>query len=176
MLARIVAPANEPLNLTETKHYLRVDHGHDDALITDLITAARMYAEHWLRRSLITQSWKLSYDDFLPDQLSVPMGPVISITSVTKIHADQSTELVPSQYYNLNAAKDTLITEIAIEAFRIEIVYQAGYGGSSAVPRPIKHGMLAHIAAMYDMRGDMDCSKLPTLTEQLYIPFREFSL
>src|SRR5688572_29997630 len=80
LLTRVSAPASEPLTLAEAKLYLRVDHTNEDALIGDMIVAARMTAESWLKRSLISQAWKLSYDDGIPDIVWLPMGPVSSIT------------------------------------------------------------------------------------------------
>ncbi|MEQ1790660.1 MAG: head-tail connector protein, partial [Rickettsiales bacterium] len=61
LLERISAPATEPITLAEAKLYLRVDSSSEDNLITDLIVAARMSAEAWLKNSLISQSWKLVY-------------------------------------------------------------------------------------------------------------------
>jgi len=176
MLARIVAPAVEPLTLTETKLYLRVDHNDEDAPINDLIVAARMVAESWLKRSLITQTWKLTYDDCLHDETPLPMGPVASITSVVIVNRDNSSQTVNVDEYYLNAAKNKLIIEGSLVGFKIEISYSAGYGSASFVPKPIKQGMLAHIAYMYDERGNGCNASLPDLSGMLYMPFREISL
>jgi uncharacterized phiE125 gp8 family phage protein len=176
LLARVVAPANEPLTLSETKLYLRVDDTSSDSLINDLITASRMMAEHWLKRSLITQTWKLVYDDYVPDQVTLPMGPVGSISSVVTIGRDNSTQTMDSDLYYLNASKNTIIFDSMVVGFKVEITYTAGYGNAAAVPKPIKQGMLAHIADMYDNRG-MGCnSALPELSTMLYMPFREICL
>ncbi|MBY0407045.1 MAG: head-tail connector protein, partial [Rickettsiales bacterium] len=52
LLERATAPVAEPLTLAETKLYLRVSGGDEDALIGDMIASARIMAEQWLRRSL----------------------------------------------------------------------------------------------------------------------------
>lgn len=44
-LVRIVAPAAEPLTLSETKDFLRVPHDDDDSRIADMIITARTLAE-----------------------------------------------------------------------------------------------------------------------------------
>jgi uncharacterized phiE125 gp8 family phage protein len=176
LLTRISAPASEPLTLAEAKLYLRVDHNNDDTLIGDLIVAARMIAESWLKRSLITQSWKIAYDDYVCERIPLHMGPVNSITSVVIVNRDGTTQAISSTTYYLNAARDTLIIDNVIFGFRIEISYATGYGAASAVPTPIKQGLLEHIAAMYDNRGEAGETSLPDQTVRLYMPFREIRL
>lgn len=176
LLQRVAAPADEPISLAETKLYLRIDHDHEDLLIHDLIITARMTAEQWLKRSLIKQSWKLAHDACLPECVALPMGPVESITSVTAVNRDNTTQLIDDGAYYLNAGKDTLVFESAVIGFRIEIIYVAGYGAAHDMPRPIKQGMLAHVACMYDHRAEPEYAVLPAQTISLYTPFRGVSL
>ncbi|MFW0776996.1 MAG: head-tail connector protein [Rickettsiales bacterium] len=175
-LVRVVAPTNEPITLTEAKLYLRVDHVDEDVLINDLIVAARMHAEHWLKRSILTQTWKLAYDDYLTEEVLLPMGPVSSIDNVTIIDRDEDSEVLDSGLYYLNASKDAIIFDECLSAHRIEITYVTGYGDASMVPKSIKQGMLSHIASMYDGRGEGTGHVLPEQSVCLYMPFREVSL
>jgi len=66
-LKRTIAPASQPVTLTEAKAYMRVDGTDDDTLITDLIEAATDFVESYLRRALITQTWRLTLDWFPRD-------------------------------------------------------------------------------------------------------------
>lgn len=172
-LSRITAPASEPLTLAETKLYLRVDGSGEDALITDLIVSSRMIAEQWLKRSLITQSWKLTFDEYVQDEIMLPMGPINAVTSVTIVNRDTTTQIINSNSYYLNAAKDKLIFDSVLIGFKIEILYSTGYGDATSIPKPIKHGILSHIAAMYDNRGEPMDGVLPDQAVRLYMPFRE---
>ena len=61
------APSSEPLTLSETKSYLRVDHSNDDALITSLIIASRQFVEEHTGRGLMTQTLNLFLDGFRED-------------------------------------------------------------------------------------------------------------
>ena len=176
LLTRVTAPASEPVSVEDAKLYLRVDGSEEDTLIGDMIVAARLAAEDTLKRSLITQSWKLAYDDYLPEMVYLPMGPVASVSSVTVVNRDTSTQPISSDMYYLNAARDTLLLDSVLFGFRVEIVYATGYGGASSVPQPIRHGMLAHIAALYDARGVDAMVALPEQTLRLYLPFREVRL
>ena len=177
MLSRVLAPASEPLTLKETKLYLRLDTSHEDALISDLIVAARMQAEQYLRRSLITQSWQVEYDMKGEVYFPLPLGPVQSITSVSSIDGNGDSQILSASTYALTVAKDAIQFLMFTSASRIEVIYVAGYGDATAVPRPIKLGMLAHIAAMYDVRGDnADSGGFPAQTVGFYAPYREVGL
>lgn len=177
LLTRVTAPASEPATLTEAKLYLRVDNTNEDTLISDLIVAARMVAESWLKRSLINQSWKLAFDYGIPDCVWLPMGPVNAITSVVIVNRDTTTVTIDPSTYWLNAAQNALMLDSMQIGFRIEITYSTGYGASETnVPTPIKQGMLAHIATMYDSRGETGEVALPEQSVALYMPFREVRL
>ena len=173
-LVRFAAPAAEPLTLSETKQFLRVSHADDDTRINDMMISARLLAEQWLKRSLVTQSWKLTYEDELPCYVPLPMGPVQSITSITSISATGSSTIIPASSYALSADKSRLLLSAAISGHRVEIVYVAGYGTASQLPRPIKLGLLQHIAAMYD--GQIELAPIPDAVLQYYMPFRELRL
>lgn len=171
-LERIAPPASEPVTLAEAKLYLRVDSTSEDSLISDLIVAARMSAESWLRSSLITQSWKLVYNDYLESEVDLPMPPVASVSSVVVVNRDTTTQTISANDYYLNAAKTRLLFDNYVSGFSIEIAYNTGYGTAADVPTPIKYGILAHIAAMYDERGLLGQVNLPPQVSALYAPFR----
>ena len=176
LLTRVTAPATEPVTLAEAKLYLRVDSNIEDSLITDLIVAARMSAEAWLKSSLITQSWKLVYNDYLDESIELPMFPVVSIASVVVVNRDSTTQTISASNYYLSAAKNMLLFDNYVSGFSIEITYNTGYGAAAQVPSPIKYGILAHVAAMYDERGLIRQEKLPHQVSTLYAPFREVVL
>ncbi len=171
-LARVAEPAVEPVTLSEAMLYLRVDGDAEDDLIEDLITAAREQAEEYLRRSLITQSWKLSYNDCAPEEVFLPRGPVASVTSVTAFDRLGAATVISPDVYYLDATQDTLIFDTGILSHRVEIVYGTGYGDAADVPRPIKAGLLAHVAELYDRRGDAEVA-MPLQVQRLYAPYRD---
>jgi uncharacterized phiE125 gp8 family phage protein len=172
-LERVTAPASEPVSLAEAKLYLRVDSTSEDSLISDLIVAARMSAEIYLKSSLISQSWKLIYNDYLDAEVSLLMPPVVDVSSVVIINRDGTSQAVPPANYYLNAVGNKLLFDNYVSGFSIEITYNTGYGSAAQVPQPIKYGLLAHIAAMYDERVN---TVMPRQSISLYSPFREVTL
>lgn len=173
-LLRVVEPATEPLTLAETKLYLRVDGTSEDTLITDLIVAVRIAAEEYLRLSLIEQTWKLTFEDYIDSSILLPRGPVVSISGVTLIDREGGATIVNSDLYELSADRRYLALESDFYAHRIEIEYICGYDDASSVPAPIRQGMLAHMATLFD--GRETGASLPPATIQFYQPFREILL
>jgi uncharacterized phiE125 gp8 family phage protein len=60
----IEAPPDEPFTLEEAKLHLRVDEGDEDDLIMGAISAARELLEHELNRPLLTQTCRVTLDEF----------------------------------------------------------------------------------------------------------------
>jgi uncharacterized phiE125 gp8 family phage protein len=61
-LTLLTAPAAGPLELVDVKSWVKQDGSDDDALFEILISAAREFMEKYLRRPLLTQSWRLTLD------------------------------------------------------------------------------------------------------------------
>lgn len=172
-LSRVTAPISEPVTLAEAKLYLRVDGSAEDALVSDLIVAARMDAEQWMCRSLVTQSWKLSISGDQDTQVKLPMGPVQAVLQVVTRASNGTTRTIAAEQYGLQG--DMLRLHMLAAEETLEISYSAGYGHAGLVPRPIKLGLLAHIAALYDNRG-AGMMVLGEQSQRLYAPYREVRL
>lgn len=172
-LVRIVAPAAEPLTLSETKDFLRITHNDDDSRLGDMITASRLLAEQWMKRSLVTQSWKATFEGPLSGTLRLPMGPVISIASVASISDGASSDVSSDAYTHL-VGRDAVMFDQYVSGDFVEITYSCGYGDETQTPKPIKIGMLAHIAAMVD--GEITLAPIPDQVLSYYMPFRELGL
>jgi hypothetical protein len=111
------------VSLAEAKLHLRVDYDMDDSLIQGLIYAAREVVEGKLRRSVFSQTWQMTLDQFpypvdvltvTPSQrdgylfpslyysyyaIELPRTKVVSVTSITFQTIDGETvTLDPSIY------------------------------------------------------------------------------
>ncbi|MCI5049588.1 MAG: head-tail connector protein [Rickettsiales bacterium] len=168
-LHRVTDPSVEPLSVSEAKLFLRIDTSDDDSLIGDFITAARELAEAMTGRSLITQSWRVTYENAAPNPMPLPQGPILSITSVKTIDESASETTISSDDYELNASKTELLSDTGLCAHRIEVTYQAGYGPSASdVPADIRQAMLMHIAHIYGHRDEMNPPQTSLIIYQQY--------
>lgn len=61
-LSLVTPPASEPITLAEAKAHMRIDGTDDDTYIDVLITAARVLAEDYTKRSFINTTWKMFLD------------------------------------------------------------------------------------------------------------------
>jgi hypothetical protein len=200
-LSLVTGPAVEPVTLDEVKAWARVDTTDEDGLLTALIGASRQAVEDYLRRSLITQSWKLTLDapcsglaDYLsegvydlpvsalngayPRRYELPKGPVQSITSfVTYSTANASSTLADTNYFlddSRLVLNDTAMLPTDVRSAKgIEITYVTGYGSDAgSVPQAIRTALLMTTAVMYETRGACDSADIPAGAKRLVNAYR----
>lgn len=154
-----IAPAQEPVDLDTVKAHLRIDGDDDDAMLSSLITAARMMAEQITGRSLITQTWAYKLDEWPEDSLVLPKPPVQSVTSITYLDSAGDSQVWDSAEYGVYF--DDWCSRVApiyggswptpqsqIDA--ITVTYVAGYGLTGlAVPQPINQAILLMIDRLF---------------------------
>ena len=168
-LSTVEEPEFEPVSLEEAKNFLRLDSDIEDSLLAQLIKTARQVAEEYLSKSLITQTLQMQFDYYAPAMVNLMRGPVQEIVTVIMVAQDYTeSTLSPSAYY-LSAGKRQLVFDAAPMGQVIQVQYIAGYGDAADVPAPVKQGILQHIAAMYENRGQND---LPAAVRSIYAPYR----
>jgi len=154
-LVRTVAPAVEPVSLSEAKVHLRVDTDADDTYISTLITVAREYCEERLNATFIESTWVAKYDVFPLWELTLPRPPMVS-SNVSITYRDESgsnqtitsdagsfqvdAAVIPGRVYpNYNEVWPA----VRGDENSVVVTYKAGYGTTSAsVPGTVKHGIL----------------------------------
>lgn len=153
-------PISEPITLDEAKTHLRIEHDSEDDLLNALITTAREYLEMQTQLALVTQTWRLSIDNWPMDQfLSLKKSPVQSIDQIEQFDENGSAELISISDMILdgNAHPGRLYTSEQTNPDQIingiEITFTAGFGSASDVPDMLKRAMLIHIAHMFEFRG-----------------------
>lgn len=168
-LRLVTAPLTTAISLVEAKAHLRVDDSDEDALITSYIEAATDYAEKFLGRALIDQTWDLYLDAFptgTDTEIKIPKPPLIEVTGVFYNNTGGSEAAVdPGDYYVDSASEPGWIvpqggatwpaTLDAINAVRIR--YRAGYLNgdsppSANVPSSIRSALLLTIGAFFENR------------------------
>ncbi|WP_435011730.1 head-tail connector protein [Tundrisphaera lichenicola] len=169
--------------MSETMEWAKVDDSSEGPRFGQLIATARQAAEEYLRRALITQTWKLTLDQAaspfgggfcdgvydlpvsalyggLPSVIELPKGPVQSVASVVTYDPDGVSTAFSATNYYLDTAGARLVLKTGATwpsnlrpIAACEITYVAGYGTAAAVPQPIKSGIMMHVASLYEQRG-----------------------
>jgi uncharacterized phiE125 gp8 family phage protein len=200
-LVLLTPPAAEPLSLAEVKLHLKVDTAADDALIANLIVAARQAAEEHGAMALVTQAWRLRLDAFpagpagwwdgwrqgslaaaAAGAIVLPRPPLLSVSAVRAYDdADTASVMPPADYFVDTAAWPGRVVLRAGKSWPaarlrpaggVEVDFSAGFGaGGSAVPWAIRQGLLTHIAWLYQNRGD-GWAAMPSEAQALYRPYR----
>jgi uncharacterized phiE125 gp8 family phage protein len=185
-LLLITPPAIEPVSLDDAKAHLKVDITDDDALIGNLIAAARARAEWHTGRALVTQSWKLWLDQWPCNGIiEIPLPPLQSVVSVTAYALDDSATVLDAATYQVDAVsaparlnlKPNASPPVALRRINaIAIAFTAGYGDAgSDVPAPVREAILKLAANFYVNRGDAT-AVTPTEALALLAPYRMVSL
>lgn len=158
-LSLITAPASKPVTLIEAKAHLRVTFDDDDTLINGLIAAATASIDgpRGIGFALITQTWKLSLDEFKP-AIVIPLWPVSSVSSVKYYDADGVLQTIGSSDYTLIKSVEPAII---IPAYNlswpvsrsipsaVEVTFVAG---ASSAPDDLKQAVLLLVGHWYQNR------------------------
>ena len=167
----VTEPTVEPITTAEAKLYLKVDISDEDALIAELIKAARIMAENYTGRQLVTATWELYLDEF-PEVIELYRCPVGSVTSIKYYDSDNVLQTLSTDYYTVDAvSQPARIAEAPDYAWpstedRVNAVivkYDAGYGLAASVPEPFKVAIKLTVGHLYETRQDVTKDKMHEL-------------
>ena len=160
-----VAPATLPLTINEVKEHLLldVDDKTQDASLKVMIIAATEYAEKYIKRDFITRTYETLRDSFA-DSLEIRRSPFQSVTTVEYLQDGSFVTVSTDVYFATKSntfssltlkAGQVWPTDVDLQEQSVKITFKAGYGNTlSSVPDSLREGLLQHIAAMYENRGD----------------------
>jgi uncharacterized phiE125 gp8 family phage protein len=187
----ITAPAVEPLTLAEAKLYLRVDSTTENSLITGMIVSARQMVETYTRRALATQTWDFRYPWFMDTRrpLIVPKAPLQSVTSVTYLDEDGTSQTLGASNYAVRTFSgavagrgyvelkdDVSLPSVYTDAIMpVTVRAVCGYGVAADVPDGLKMAIYLMLGDLYEQRQETMMSvssKTKTTTERLMSPYR----
>lgn len=164
-------PSVEPFLLADAKLHLKVLTTNEDALITNMITAAREEVEKYCNISLVEQTIEESFPCFpvaenynTLSSLWLSVSPLISIDSINYIDTDGNSQTLATSVYDLDdktkPGKVTLkYNQTWPSTAKIEnavtVTYKAGFGDTAAdVPQTIKQAMLLMLGNWFEKRED----------------------
>jgi len=175
ILSRTIAPATEPVTLTEAKAHLGVTITDDDVRLNSLITAAREWAESYTGQAFVSQTWAAYFDDFpLGDTIRLP-GPLLSITSVG--YVDQDGELQAFADYTLDAAGGRIFLDYDADwpdvrniENAVTITFVAGY---ETMPESIKSAIKLQVEMLYDRPDTAYSAAINNAIAAVLTPYRD---
>ncbi|MCC8377735.1 MAG: head-tail connector protein [Rickettsia endosymbiont of Graphium doson] len=161
----------EVWSLEQVKNYMRVEANYDDDLILGLIDAAITAAENFTKLNFISKQIKFVCNIYGKREFLLKYNPVLRILKVTKKFKDQENELTLDDYVidqNILALTKSLNNE------ELTVEYISCYDKDN-IPHAIKHGIMLHIAEMYD-RQAQNCVGLSKEVKNLYLPYRNIRM
>lgn len=147
------SPVGEPVSLAEAKLHLRVTDNSQDALISSLISSARIACEMITRQQLLHARWKLVLDRFPMAGIGTPLpfandvnvpgyatflphAPLVDIVSINYLDMNGSMQVCDPAIYCVNDAMMPAIVACAFgqiwpiplpQIGAVSFTYNAGY-------------------------------------------------
>lgn len=183
-LLLLSGPGEEPVSLEDARAYLRLDDETQDGLVHALMTAARLTLEAATHRAFVTQSWRMTLDQWPVRGVTLPLAPLQAITQVSVDGVALASERyivdLTSEPPRLQAASGFDLPAPAEAMTGIAIDMLAGYGASADVPLPLKQAILMLTAHWFDNREAVafgaQVQLLPMGVEALIAPYRRLHL
>lgn len=169
----LTPPATEPIGLAEAKAFLRLEHDAEDALLAELIAAARLQVEAATRRVLVAQRWRL---DVRPPRdgaaIRLKPRPVREVEAVRLRARDGSLVVLALAAWRFDWASETLtLLQAPVSGDMIEIDLAVGYGAADDVPESLRLALKRLVADGFARRGGDDGP--PADVSDLVAPYRE---
>ncbi|WP_425363362.1 head-tail connector protein [Candidatus Tisiphia endosymbiont of Hybos culiciformis] len=159
--------------LIEVKNYMRIEGNYDDELIGGLIDAAITAAENFTKLTIITRRIEFVCNIKNQQNFQLKYQPIKEITKIALTNNSESIELRSDQYY-LDHDRSLLFLNKKLENYQLIVEYIIGYDKIN-IPASIKHGILMHIAEMYD-RERQNGTSLSTEIKNLYLAYRQLKI
>jgi len=173
-LTIVQRPQLDVIDVTTAKRALRIDTAADDEKVQRIIGAATAIFDGnkgLLGRALMPQTWQLDIEDLPLYEISLPLPPLIQVTSVTYWDSTFTRQTLDPATYRIIPGGDedvstirrvyntTWPTVLTGEPDGVSVTFDCGYQdlqspANNPVPGPIKEAILVIAQAMYDTPGD----------------------
>jgi hypothetical protein len=134
---------SEIITASEVKNYVRIDTAADDALIATMITQARIWAENFISRDIVSKNRTYYIDRTDTGLFDLPFSPVASISQIT------INNIITTNYEILGLDNETIELDQG-SADRVKITYITSGLNDSL----LKQALLQLVSTYYDNRAD----------------------
>lgn len=151
----ITPPATEPVTLAEMRAQIGITQATDtasDSTITRRIIEARMWAENYMQRALITQTQEIRLDRFPAGAIKMPYPNLLTVVSVKYVDGDGTLQTWSSANYvvdtydhigSVRPAYSLSWPSTRDEPNAVRVQYTCGYGPAKTdVPDLIREGIM----------------------------------
>lgn len=170
----IISKSTGLLSLDSVKLYLRVDTDDEDDLIEALIQSAIDTAEKFMNRDILTTVWVNKRDNLYQD-LTLRRGGFQSVSGIEYMVDGVYTLLDEDEYQIANGMYGKVysinVPEYDEHPEAIKITFSTGFGASGDVPSAIITAIKAHVAFLYENRGDCE-GEMPCICRTIYGNYR----
>ncbi len=134
-----IAAVTAPVTLDEVKGHRRITHTAENTLITGMIGAATALAQNDTNRQFVCATFRLKLDRWY-SKIYLPVGPYVSLTSITYSDANGDTQTLASTEYTVISSE---------EPAYICLAYLKTWPTLRAIPDAITITFVAGYAARY---------------------------
>jgi uncharacterized phiE125 gp8 family phage protein len=181
-----VEPTTYPVTVAEVKEFARIDGNEEDSILEAFIAAVVNNVEAYLRKALITRTIKMIMDEWNSNEIELPMPPLISVTSVKTVdESDVETTYSSDNYYVVTESipgriiikkSSTAPTNTERETAGYNIIFTAGYGNNTNIPKQIKIAIMQWVTMIYENRAmgknDIMHNEPPPDVRKMLQPFK----
>lgn len=173
----------QPITLDTAKAHLRVTDDAEDELIQGYIDAAQQHIEDYTGLVLEPRTVVEDFDSW--SAVRIRSAPIRSITSVTYVDGDGTTQLLDASSYTLagqrrpgrlSPAAGVRWPIIGSALGAISVTMAAGYQSPDDVPASVKHALLLLVGHFYTYREPVATTtkviELPLSVETLLRRYR----
>lgn len=191
-LRLITGPTAEPVSLGEVQAHIRAPvDGADGPVIEAYLQAAREAVENETGRALMPQTWQLRLTEFPSDNgaITLPLPPLVSVTSVAITNTDGDAETISGSLYQVETpsgpraqagylvpASGEEWPEVQSDTLgAVRVTFSAGYANAAAVPAALRAAILLIVGELYENReasAEKAMTEIPAVA-RLLAPFRE---
>lgn len=144
-LSILTPPESLPVTWAEAKAQCKITLDSEQSYVESLIEAAADYAQEAMACSLMQQTLQIIFET--GDDLLLPRGPILSITSVVDADDDDI-----SSYRLVHVGKLSRLVLNQAATFPLTVTYEAGHSVAALIPASIRLAIKQHVASLYAVR------------------------